>query len=79
MRGRALTNRTRVAPALQRKSALRPVAPGASHAPRPEEDWIAVPVPQIVSEETFAQVQAKLDANQQARRATRATNTYCAR
>ena len=39
--------------------------PGISHAPRPEEDWIAVPVPAIVSEETFAQVQAKLDANQQ--------------
>src|SRR5260370_21337273 len=38
---------------------------GESHAPRREEDWIAVPVPQIVSEETFAQVQAKLDANQQ--------------
>ena len=36
-----------------------------SHAPRPEEDWIAVPVPPIVSEEIFAQVQAKLDANQQ--------------
>jgi len=32
---------------------------------RPEEDWIAVPVPAIVSEEAFAQVQAKLDANQQ--------------
>ena len=30
-----------------------------------EEDWITVPVPAIVSEETFAQVQAKLDANQQ--------------
>jgi site-specific DNA recombinase len=35
------------------------------------EDWIAVPVPQIVSEETFAQVQAKLDTNQQ----TAARNT----
>src|SRR5207248_2634655 len=34
-------------------------------APRPEEDWIAVPVPPVVSEEIFAQVQAKLDANQQ--------------
>jgi site-specific DNA recombinase len=64
--GRALTNRTRVAPARQRQSALRPVGPGESHAPRPPEDWIEVPVPQIVSEETFAQVQAKLDTNQQA-------------
>jgi site-specific DNA recombinase len=63
--GRALTNRTQVAPARGRKSAMLPAGPGISHAPRPEEDWIAVPVPAIVSEQTFAQVQAKLDANQQ--------------
>ncbi len=63
--GRALTNRTQVVPARERKSALLPVGPGQSHAPRPPEDWIAVPVPPIISEETFAQVQAKLDANQQ--------------
>ncbi len=64
--GRAQTNRTRVAPARQRKSPLRPVGPGQSHAPRPPEEWIEVPVPPIISEETFAQVQAKLDTNQQA-------------
>src|SRR6266536_670050 len=52
--GRALTNRTQVTPARRRRSALLP-----------EQDWIEVPVPQIVSEETFAQVQAKLDTNQQ--------------
>jgi site-specific DNA recombinase len=69
--GRALTNRTRVVPARRRKSALLPVGPGESHAPRPQGDWIAVPVPQIVSEETFARVQAKLDTNQQ----TAARNT----
>jgi site-specific DNA recombinase len=63
--GRALTNRTQVAPARGRKSAMLPAGPGISHAPRPEEDWIAVPVPAIVSEQAFAQVQAKLDANQQ--------------
>jgi site-specific DNA recombinase len=63
--GRALTNRTRVAPARRRRSALLPAGPGESHAPRPEQEWIEVPVPQIVGEETFAQVQAKLDANQQ--------------
>ena len=63
--GRALSNRTQVAPARGRKSAMLPAGPGVSHAPRPEADWIAVPVPPVVSEETFAQVQAKLDANQQ--------------
>jgi site-specific DNA recombinase len=35
--GQAQTNRTRVAPARQRKSALLPVGPGESHAPRPPE------------------------------------------
>ena len=63
--GRALSNRTQVAPARGRKSAMLPAGPGVSHAPRPEEDWIAVPVPPIISEQAFAQVQAKLDANQQ--------------
>jgi site-specific DNA recombinase len=63
--GRALTNRTRVVPARRRKSALLPVGPGESHAPRPQEDWIAVAVPQIVTKEAFARVQAKLDTNQQ--------------
>ena len=63
--GRALSNRTQVAPARGRKSAMLPAGPGVSHAPRPPQDWIAVPVPPVVSEETFAQVQAKLDANQQ--------------
>jgi site-specific DNA recombinase len=63
--GRAQTNRTRVVPARQRKSALLPVGPGQSHAPRPPEEWVTVAVPQLVSEETFARVQAKLDSNQQ--------------
>jgi site-specific DNA recombinase len=61
--GRAMANRTRVAPARRRKSALQPAGPGITHAPRPEQDWIQVPVPPIVSEESFAQVQAKLDVN----------------
>ncbi len=63
--GRALTNRTQVTPARRRRSALLPAGRGESLAPRPEQDWIEVPVPQIVSEETFAQVQAKLDTSQQ--------------
>jgi site-specific DNA recombinase len=63
--GRALTNRTRPAPASRRRSALLPTGRGESHAPRPEQDWIEVPVPPVVSAEIFAQVQAKLDVNQQ--------------
>ena len=66
MPGRALSNRTQgAAPARGRKSAMLPAGPGVRRAPRPPQDWIAVPVPPVVSEETFAQVQAKLDANQQ--------------
>jgi site-specific DNA recombinase len=63
--GRAMTNRTRPAPARRRRSALQPAGPGITHAPRPEQDWIAVPVPPVVSEEIFAQAQDKLDVNQQ--------------
>ena len=63
--GRALTNRTQVVQSRQRKSAMLPAGPGQSHAPRPEGDWITVPVPALVSEDIFAQVQAKLDTNQQ--------------
>jgi hypothetical protein len=63
--GRALTNRTRPAPASRRRSALLPAGEGESQAPRPEQDWIEVPVPPVVSEEIFAQVQAKLDTNRQ--------------
>src|SRR5947207_1240200 len=57
--GRALTNRTRVVPARRRKSALLPVGPGETHAPRPPEDWITVPVPQLRSNEHLAPAQAK--------------------
>jgi site-specific DNA recombinase len=63
--GRALTNRTQPAPASRRRSALLPAGRGDSQAPRPEQDRIEVPVPQVVSAETFAQVQAKLDTNRQ--------------
>ena len=77
--GRALSNRTQAAPARRRKPAMLPAGPGHSHAPRPEEDWIAVPVPPIVSEEIFAQVQARLDANQQCAAGNTGMSTCCAR
>ena len=77
--GRALSNRTQAAPARRRKPAMLPAGPGHSHAPRPEEDWIAGPVPPIVSEEIFAQVQARLDANQQCAAGNTGMSTRCAR
>ncbi len=51
--GTAYSGRTHPAPARQRKSALRPVGPGHSHQPAPAEEWIAVRVPAIVSQDTF--------------------------
>lgn len=63
--GNACTNRSRPIPAKHRKSALLPIGPGESSTPRPMDEWVAVPVPAIVSQETFEQVQAKLALNQQ--------------
>jgi site-specific DNA recombinase len=62
--GRAVTNRRYSVPAKHRKSAMLPAGPGVGRAWRPEEDWIVVPVPAIVSQEIFNQVQAKLSTNQ---------------
>ena len=76
--GRALSNRTQVVPARNRKSAMLPVGPGQSHAPRPEEGWIVVPGPPVVSEEVFAQVQASWIPTRRPRCATPATSTCCA-
>jgi site-specific DNA recombinase len=67
--GTAYSERTRPVPARIRQSALRPVGPGRSHRPAPPEEWIAIPVPAIISPETFAAAQARLDRNtQRARR-----------
>jgi site-specific DNA recombinase len=63
--GTAYSERTRPVPARIRQSALRPVGPGYSHRPAPPEEWIAIPVPAIVSAETFAAAPARLDRNTQ--------------
>jgi site-specific DNA recombinase len=72
--GTAYTNRTCVAPAKKRKSALQPVGRGESWTPRPEEEWIGISVPAIVTQEVFERVQDKLAHNQQA--STRNNKTY---
>jgi site-specific DNA recombinase len=63
--GMAYTNRTHMIPSKKRKSALQPAGPGESWAPRPEEEWIAITVPAVVTAETFDRVQGKLSLNQQ--------------
>jgi site-specific DNA recombinase len=77
--GRAMTNRTQVTPARRRKSALLPVGPGETHAPRPPEDWITVPVPQLVSEEPSPRSKPNWTPTSKPRRGTPATSTCCAR
>lgn len=64
-RGQAVSGRLRARPARQRRSALEPVGRGTSTGPVPPEHWITVPVPSVVSAETFALVQERLRTNQQ--------------
>src|SRR6266513_128555 len=77
--GVAYSGRTRPAPARQRKSALQPVGPGQSQQPAPAEEWIAVPVPAIISEETFQAAQHRLDRNVQMARRHNTTYEYLLR
>ncbi len=77
--GTAYSGRTRPAPARHRKSALRPVGPGYSHAPTPPEEWIAIPVPAIVSQATFDAAQAQLDRNTRLARRNNTAHDYLLR
>ncbi len=72
--GRAVANRRYSIPAKQRKSAMLPAGPGVGQAFRPEAEWIVIPVPAIVPQEIFDQVQAKLSTNQKT--APRNNKTY---
>src|SRR4029453_6057581 len=77
--GTAYSERTRPVPARIRRSALRPVGPGYSHRPAPPEEWIAIPLPAIVSPETFAAAQARLSRNTQMARRNNTTHDYLLR
>lgn len=77
--GIAYSGRTRSAPARRRRSALQPVGSGQSGQPAPEEDWIAVPVPAIISPTTFEAVQAHLDRNVQTARRNNTAHDYLLR
>ena len=74
--GPADRERTRPVPARLRQSALRPVGPGHSHRPAPPEEWIAIPVPAIISEETFAAAQAHLSRHTPMARRHNTTHAY---
>jgi site-specific DNA recombinase len=63
--GVASSGRPRPAPARRRTSALQPVGPGQSQQPTAAEEWMAVPVPAIMSQETFEAAQSRLDRHMQ--------------
>ena len=77
--GTAYWGRTRPVAARRRKSALPPVGPGASQQPAPPEEWIAIPVPAIISQETFEAAQARLDRNTQLARRNNTAHEYLLR
>ena len=62
--GEAYGNCTHLVPARKRKSPLTPVGSGLTCKRRPEEEWIPVSVPAIVSREIFELVAEKLSRNQ---------------
>ena len=77
--GTAYSGRTCPTPARQRKSALQPVGPGHSVKPTPPEEWIAVSVPAIISQETFDLAQQRLEQNKQAARRNNSSHQYLLR
>ncbi len=77
--GVASSGQTRPVPARRRKSALQPVGPGHSHRPAPPAEWIAVPVPAIISPAMFETAQWRLDRNVQMARRNNTTYEYLLR
>src|SRR5205823_2871699 len=71
--------RTRPRAARRRKSALQRVGTGQSQQPTTAEEWIAVPVPAIISQETFEAAQSRLDRNGQMARRHHTTYEYLLR
>lgn len=77
--GIAYSGRTRVVKARQRKSALQPVGRGEGQQPTPPEEWIAIPVPAIISPETFERAQERLKHNRQGARRNNTSHEYLLR
>src|SRR5262249_43592171 len=77
--GLAYSGRTRPVVARRRKSALQKVGPGHSQRRAPTEEWVAIPVPAIVSQETFDLAQARLDQNKQMARRNNTAHDYLLR
>ncbi|MHC4307890.1 MAG: recombinase family protein, partial [Planctomycetota bacterium] len=77
--GSAHSGKSRLVPARQRYSALRPVGPGRSHRPTPPEDWLPIAVPALISQETFDAAQARLKHNSRRARRNNTAHAYLLR
>jgi site-specific DNA recombinase len=77
--GIAYSGRSRPVPARRRRSALKPVGPGQSQQATPEHEWIAVPVPALIRQETFEAAQSRLDRNVQLARRNNTAHEYLLR
>jgi site-specific DNA recombinase len=77
--GVAYSGRSQSVRARQRKSALQPVGSGQSQQPAPMEAWIAIPVPALISQETFEAAQHRLERNVQMARRNNTAHEYLLR
>jgi site-specific DNA recombinase len=79
--GTAYAHRFRKRPAQRRKSALQPVpaGEGVSDVLAPKDAWIPIPVPALINQELFDQVQARLTRNQQMAPRNNTRNSYLLR
>ncbi len=77
--GNAYGHCTHLVPAKARRSPLLPVGAGVTNKRRPEEEWIPVPVPEVVGQETFDLVQEKLSHNQKSASRNNKSHQYLLR
>ncbi len=77
--GTAFSGRQRSVPAQRRKSAMLPVGSGQSIAPAPEDEWIAVSVPAIITMTQYEAAQHRLEENKQTARRNNKTHQYLLR
>lgn len=77
--GVAYSGRSRPTPARRRQSALQPVGPGQSQQPAPTEEWMAVPVPALISDETCEAAQHRLERKVPMARRNKTTSEYLLR
>jgi site-specific DNA recombinase len=77
--GVAYSGRSQPVPARQRQSALQPVGSGQSQQPAPMEAWSAIPGPALMSHETFAAAQHRLERHGQMARRNKTAHAYLLR